>query len=92
MLGGSGDLVSKDIRTLIGVVSIATLFIITLATKSRDPIGGESFNFLSGSGLGFRIKRLGYRIKGSGSTVPGKGLGVFLQGPFDLIGSCGPVS
>ena len=40
LLGGSGDLVSKVISPLIGVIliiiSIATLFI-TLVTKSHDP-------------------------------------------------------
>ena len=37
LLGGSCDLVSKVISTLIGVISIATL-IITLVTKSHDPL------------------------------------------------------
>ena len=37
MLGGSWDLVSKVIITLIGVISIVTL-IITLVTKSHDPL------------------------------------------------------
>ena len=37
LLGGSWDLVSKVIRTLIGVISIVTL-IITLVTKSHDPL------------------------------------------------------
>ena len=36
LLGGSWDLVSKVISTLIGVISIVTLFIIPL-TKSHDP-------------------------------------------------------
>ena len=37
ILGGSWDLVSKVISTLIGVRSIVTL-IITLVTKSHDPL------------------------------------------------------
>ena len=40
VLGGSGDLVSKVISPLIGVISnysIVTLFI-TLVTKSHDPL------------------------------------------------------
>ena len=37
LLGGSWDLVSKVISTLIGVISIVTL-IITLVTKSHDPL------------------------------------------------------
>ena len=37
ILGGSWDLVSKVISTLIGVISIVTL-IITLVTKSHDPL------------------------------------------------------
>ena len=36
LLGGSCDLVSKVISTLIGVISIVTL-IIALVTKSHDP-------------------------------------------------------
>ena len=36
ILGGSGDLVSKVTSTLIGVLSIVTLFI-SLVTKSHDP-------------------------------------------------------
>ena len=36
-LGGSWDLVSKVISTLIGVISIVAL-IITLVTKSHDPL------------------------------------------------------
>ena len=37
VLGGSWDLVSKVISTLIGVISIVTLTI-TLVTKSHDPL------------------------------------------------------
>ena len=37
ILGGSWDLVSEVINTLIGVISIVTL-IITLVTKSHDPL------------------------------------------------------
>ena len=37
LLGGSRDLVSKVISTLIGVISIVTL-IITPVTKSHDPL------------------------------------------------------
>ena len=37
LLGGSWDLVSKAISTLIGVISTVTL-IITLDTKSHDPL------------------------------------------------------
>ena len=37
LLGGSWDLVSKVISTLIGVISIVAL-IITLVTKSHDPL------------------------------------------------------
>ena len=37
LLGGSWDLVSKVISTLIGVIGIVTL-IITLVTKSHDPL------------------------------------------------------
>ena len=37
VLGGSWDLVSKDISTLIGVISIVAL-IITLVTESHDPL------------------------------------------------------
>ena len=37
LLGGSWDLVSKVISTLIGVISIVTL-IITIVTKSHDPL------------------------------------------------------
>ena len=37
LLGGSWDLVSKVISTLIGVISIVTL-IITLVAKSHDPL------------------------------------------------------
>ena len=37
LLGGSWDLVSKVISTLIGVISIVTL-IITLVTRSQDPL------------------------------------------------------
>ena len=37
LLGGSWDLVSRVISTLIGVISIVTL-IITLVTKSQDPL------------------------------------------------------
>ena len=37
LLGGSWDLASKLISTLIGVLSIVTL-IITLVTKSHDPL------------------------------------------------------
>ena len=37
LLGGSWDLVSKVITTLIGVISIVTLTI-TLVTKSHDPL------------------------------------------------------
>ena len=37
VLGGSWDLVSKVISTLIGVISIVTL-VITLVTKSHDPL------------------------------------------------------
>ena len=37
ILGGSWDLVSKVISTLIGVISIVTL-LITLVTKSHDPL------------------------------------------------------
>ena len=49
VLGGSGDLVSKVISPLIGVISnymyIVTLFI-TLVTKSHDPlsVGCRGFN------------------------------------------------
>ena len=38
LLGGSWDVVSKVISTLIGVISIGAL-IITLVTKSHDPLG-----------------------------------------------------
>ena len=37
VLGGSWDLVSEVISTLIGIISIVTL-IITLVTKSHDPL------------------------------------------------------
>ena len=37
LLGGSWDLVSKVISTLIGVISIVTL-VITLVNKSHDPL------------------------------------------------------
>ena len=37
LLGGSWDLVSEVISTLIGVISTVTL-IITLVTKSHDPL------------------------------------------------------
>ena len=37
VLGGSGNLVSKVISTLVGVITIVTL-IITLVTKSHDPL------------------------------------------------------
>ena len=37
LLGGSWDLVSKVISTLIGVIGIVTL-ITTLVTKSHDPL------------------------------------------------------
>ena len=40
LLGGSWDLVSKVISTLIGVISIVTL-IMTLVTKSHDPLKVE---------------------------------------------------
>ena len=40
LLGGSWDLVSKVISTLIGVISIVTL-IITLVTKSHDPLSNN---------------------------------------------------
>ena len=40
LLGGSWDLVSKVISTLCGVISIVTL-IITLVTKSHDPLSGS---------------------------------------------------
>ena len=40
ILGGSWDLVSKVISTLIGVISIVTL-IITLVTTSHDPLSSE---------------------------------------------------
>ena len=37
LLGGSWDLVSKVISTLIGVISIIT-FLITLVAKSHEPL------------------------------------------------------
>ena len=40
LLGGSWDLVSKVISTLIGVISIVTLTI-TLVTKSHDPLSKQ---------------------------------------------------
>ena len=43
LLGGSWDLVSKVISTLIGVISIVTL-IITLVTKSHDPLSTQTLN------------------------------------------------
>ena len=43
LLGGSWDLVSKVIGTLIGVISMVTL-IITLVTKSHDPLGRRDPN------------------------------------------------
>ena len=55
LLGGSWNLVSKVISTLIGVISIVTL-IITLVTKSHDPLstGGlhaSGFRVYIGFGL-----------------------------------------
>ena len=41
ILKGSWDLVSRVISTLIGVISIVTL-IITLVTKSHDPLSKEA--------------------------------------------------
>ena len=43
VLGGSWDLVSKVISTLIGVISIVTLFITSL-TKSHDPPSSDAEN------------------------------------------------
>ena len=40
MLGGSWDLVSKVISTLSGVTSVVTV-IITVVTKSHDPLSGH---------------------------------------------------
>ena len=46
MLGGSWDLVSKVISTLIGVISTVTL-IITLVTKSHDPLSAVFVVFIT---------------------------------------------
>ena len=46
MLGGSWDLVSKVISTLIGVLSTVTL-IITLVTKSHDPLSAVFVVFIT---------------------------------------------
>ena len=54
MLGGSWDLVSKVLSTVIGAVSIVTL-IITLVTKSHDPLSGASALFLAVGSASSRI-------------------------------------
>ena len=71
-LGGSWDLVSKVISTLIRVISIVTL-IITLATKSHDPL---SRTFRSqGVGFGEGFDELWFRIWGFGFILQGFGSG-----------------
>ena len=67
MLGGSSDLVNKVISTLIGVISIVTLFR-TLVTKSHDHLSRISGSFCLGSAVSVGLVHIGALIIGQRSV------------------------